>query len=241
MVMAKRGRKRKLGERYPSGDLKPEIAPALWGRMRLLAKHNPILSTEMMRLSFHQELSDAQALVGFYIRDVYRHYCSYDDLLKTRNWGSSYGSANPSQSWHQPPLFGSENMNERERRRVQSTVEAVPRELRNAVLDLCVLNEPINPTIYSQVRLFLDRMASICEADWTHTSSNAKVQIPKPRLPLTNSKPSEGDPDREALMVMLLKLRPDLTANEMGRAADMFFAYQERERFHEERLTHRRR
>lgn len=72
------GRKRKAGPRYPSGDLKKPtgdpIAPAAWARVRSdVAKiaNDPRLSSEVGRLSFHREITDAQAAAAFKVRDIY--------------------------------------------------------------------------------------------------------------------------------------------------------------------------
>jgi hypothetical protein len=53
------GPRKKPGERYPSGDLKPNIPPALWGRARDAG--DPQLSSELARLCFHRELTESQA------------------------------------------------------------------------------------------------------------------------------------------------------------------------------------
>ena len=58
----------------------------------------------------------------------------------------------------------------------------LPQALRDAVLDLCVLNEPINPTLYPKMCEFLDRIGRICEADWAH------YQTPKLTLPKAHPK-----------------------------------------------------
>jgi hypothetical protein len=63
----KPGPRKKPGERYPSGDLKPVVAPALWGRAR--DRVDPQLSSELARLCFNRELTETQAAAGFRIAD----------------------------------------------------------------------------------------------------------------------------------------------------------------------------
>jgi hypothetical protein len=68
-------------------------------------------------------------------------------------------------------------MSEKEWRTIENEVEALPQKLRSAVLDLCVLNEPIIPMIHPEVRHFLDRIAHICEPAW------ARYQAPELTFP----------------------------------------------------------
>jgi hypothetical protein len=66
----KPGPRKKPGERYPSGDLKPTVAPALWGRVRRAG--DSLLRSELARLCFNRELTETQAETGFLIADVCR-------------------------------------------------------------------------------------------------------------------------------------------------------------------------
>jgi hypothetical protein len=54
----KPGPRKKLGERYPSGDLKPVIAPAFWERIRRSGDKQA--SSELVRLFFSRELTETQ-------------------------------------------------------------------------------------------------------------------------------------------------------------------------------------
>src|SRR5215831_16860030 len=70
------GPKKKAGERYPSGGLKPVLPPAVWGR--ILNHGGPAFgrlwntNAQLIRLSLHGELSDAQTEAGMGIAQVYR-------------------------------------------------------------------------------------------------------------------------------------------------------------------------
>jgi hypothetical protein len=232
----KRGRKRKSGERYPSGDLKPVIAPALWGRIRDIdGRHNPIFRTELSRLSFHGELSNTQTLAGFYIGDIYRRYYDQKNPPKTPHGWNSLDKTGLRLSSRQPLVFSAEKMSEKEWRTIENEVEALPQKLRSAVLDLCVLNEPINPMIYPEVCRFLDRIAHICEADWAHYQAPG-LTVPKRRASTkAAAKPSDDDVDGAAVEKILLRLRPDLKAKEVSDMRDMFLAYRDRENFRQEK------
>jgi hypothetical protein len=75
------GRHRKAGHRYPSGKLKKPtgdpIVPAAWARVRTDAAkliNDDRLASELGRLSFHRELTDAQAAAGFRVAEIYAGY-----------------------------------------------------------------------------------------------------------------------------------------------------------------------
>lgn len=82
--MGKRGRPAKAGERYACGKLKPTGDPvtgALWHRIREHAAklaRDERLASELGRLSFHRQITDAQAAAGFRVGLIYgmfeRHY-----------------------------------------------------------------------------------------------------------------------------------------------------------------------
>ncbi len=235
----KRGRKRNSGERYPSGDLKPVIAPALWGRIRddLGGRFNPFLRTELSRLSHHRVLSDRQTLAGFYIGDIYRQYYDQKDPPKTPHGCNSLDKIKLRLSSRQSLVFSAEKISEKEWRTIQNEVEALPQKLRSAVLDLCVLNEPINPTIYPEMRVFLDRIARVCEADWARYQA-PELTFPKRRTSTKVApKPSDDDVDGAVVEKILLTLRPDLKAEEVSDTKDMFLAYRDRENFRQEKLA----
>jgi hypothetical protein len=89
----KSGPRKKPGERYPSGDLKPLIAPALWGRAR--RGGDPQLSSELARLCFNRELTETQAAAGFCIADIYRSGDSEDSLDDRRGVAAASEPINP--------------------------------------------------------------------------------------------------------------------------------------------------
>jgi hypothetical protein len=72
-----KGRKRKSGERYDCGKLKPTGEPvsgALWHRIKTdaaKAVRDERLASEVGRLSFHRDISDGQAAAGFRVGLIY--------------------------------------------------------------------------------------------------------------------------------------------------------------------------
>jgi hypothetical protein len=89
----KPGPRKKPGERYPSGDLKRAVAPALWGRTR--RGGDPQLSSELARLCFNRELTETQAAAGFRIADIYRNGNSADSLDDRRGVAAASEPVNP--------------------------------------------------------------------------------------------------------------------------------------------------
>jgi hypothetical protein len=242
----KRGRKRKPGERYPSGDLKPAIAPAFWARIRDIGgKSNPIFRTELYRLSVHHVLSDAQTLAGFYVGDIYRQYCTEKTLETTpHRRKSSDDMIDSRMNSRQPLLFSGKGMRAEQWHTVENEVEALLRPLRSAVLDLCVLNQPINSVIYPEMRNFLDHMAGICGADLAH-SQVRKLTFPT-RRPSTEvpakhntevAAKHDDDAERAAFKETLKILKPDFKPKELSDATDMFLAFRDREDFRHAKLT----
>jgi hypothetical protein len=102
MLMAKAGRPRKIGPRFPSGDLKPQgeaISPTQWERIRTTiakAANEPMLASEIGRLSFAKQLTDAQASAAFRVQAIYttfdvsRGYGSVGGVDPDRSFGRGY-------------------------------------------------------------------------------------------------------------------------------------------------------
>jgi hypothetical protein len=67
----KRGRPRKEGERYPSGQIRPAIYVTgnQYQRLRMITR-DPLLGTELGRLGFLGELSPVEVEVGFTIARI---------------------------------------------------------------------------------------------------------------------------------------------------------------------------
>ena len=160
--MVKRGRRRKAGERYPSGDLKGEyggITATALQRLRSLGTH-PMLETEVGRLLFLDELTPLEATTAFRIAEIYGRY----------DWsvGRRRSVASPVyEMGRQASAEGADSEFE-ERRRVQAkkdfsalaAILRVPgRGLRAAIEELCVDNRFIPPTWRPPIRAILHVVA----------------------------------------------------------------------------------
>src|ERR1700704_81680 len=83
IMVAKRGRPSKSGERYKRGKLKPAdtsrqpISPALWQRIKTNGQKiglDPRLGTELGRLALHDELTSAEVSAGFRVAESFQGF-----------------------------------------------------------------------------------------------------------------------------------------------------------------------
>jgi hypothetical protein len=229
------GRKRKVGERYPSGRLKPQtraIAPALWGRIRDFAD-DPMVNSELGRLSFSGELTDTQAAAGFELGGLYR--CHHNQSSQTADHEPNYqdGSSRPGVRIVRKPRNSSDAALKAEEtawRAIEYELEAASRHLRSAIIDLCVENKAINPILYAEVRRFLDRTTQALEQYWScHGKVELTVQMPPRRPSAAESTLPKADEFSEetiftAFEQTMSQLRPDLNPEAVAKLAAMFLA-----------------
>jgi len=139
----KPGPRKKPGERYPSGDLKPTVAPALWGRVR--RGGDPQLSSELARLCFNRELTETQAAAGFRIADIYRSGDSADSLDDRRGVAAASEPINPRAA---PDRIALDRL-----------LSEYPPKVREAVIELCVSNRTVDWRLRPEIRQLLDHVA----------------------------------------------------------------------------------
>ena len=125
----KPGPLKKPGERYPSGDLKPTVAPALWGRTR--RGGDPQLNSELARLCFNRELTETQAEAGFLIADV----CRCSDLEELAKECTDAVSA---------ATRGDPHATQKDRKAIDALLSEYPPKVREAVIELCVFNRAVD-------------------------------------------------------------------------------------------------
>lgn len=250
--MSKRGRPKQAGERYPSGDLKPyngAVSPAIWARMKndgIKVVNDPRLGDQVGRLSFHGILSNAQTAAAFRVGDVFRRYHRAKRLrvnAKSPNYEQSFGSADLAEERM------SEEQLEQHEASIRSATEAWEHldgkeglfrrfkpDLRKALIDLCVLDQPVNPTLYNDIRSVLDHLAvrwndHFRQADkLAHAKSILNRSSASPEL-LRAQAPKRQDSMMRALEQVVRKLRKDLDEDGVATVKQTFLALVDRDRF----------
>lgn len=165
------GRKRKQGERYPSGDIKQQaegIPGALWQRIRTHAVKfglDPRIDSEISRLSMLRELTDAQAVTAFRIGDIFHRYYRARGLRfipQSPDYEiGNIGSADLAEERMSEDRLG-EHEDEIRRahaawRRLCDILHVFEGSLRDAVFRLCVRNKAVvAPVRLQDVRQILD-------------------------------------------------------------------------------------
>ena len=249
--MAKGGRPRKTGERYPSGELlkhKAEgIAPALWARIRANAIKeggDARLATELGRLSFHGEITNAQAAAGFRVAEIYRRYHRAKRLrttAKTANleqgFGGSADLAEERMSTEQLEAYESSiKAAEADWLRLQEEMPLWLREIPDALVELCVNDRPLNPTMLPAIRVMLDNLARVFGEQWRRQGKTSKGVRPMARsapkiaaIDVRPLAPTAGDPNVKAIEAIAHALKLDDAG--VAKVRDTFIALVARERF----------
>jgi hypothetical protein len=236
------GRPRKAGERYPSGDLKKRkpgeaISPSYWGRIKnyiaKLAKDER-LESEVGRLSFAGEFTNAQTAAAFKVGDVYRAYHRANMLrehARAPNWERGYGSADLAierMTWEQ--------LEEHEAwvrkaydawKRLDEYFVSIRRDLRQAMMDVCVYGTPTNPLLLPELRGILDDLAKRWEEGWKGIKHRDMRVIGggKKTEAVVQKRP---DSINEPLDKVVQAIRPDLDTQARGRVIETFHALRAR-------------
>jgi hypothetical protein len=232
----KPGPRKKPGLRYPSGDLKPVIPPALWARIRDLG--DPPLRSELGRLYLHGEFTETQTNAGFLIADVYR--C-----------GESAERGDATTADRRGGLCTVPG----DRIALDHLLSEYPPKLRKAVIKLCVFDQAVERTLYAEIGRLLD-CASALWPDERQASNGSKSRrrnilrealhrLLTPRRRAADIKAPEGTElrsdfdadaaDIEAVKKVLAKWLPDLDADGMARLIDEWVTLRDREVFRQEK------
>src|SRR5271170_1260361 len=144
----KPGPRKKPGERYPSGDLKPVIPPALWRRVQsvLNVSNDRRFNSELGRLWLHGELTDTQAAGGRVIACIYRNGDSEEEDKDRRHATAAATDVDPHAS-------------QRDRKALDGLLSEYPPKLSEAVIELCVFNRTVDWKLRPQIRQLLDDVA----------------------------------------------------------------------------------
>lgn len=245
------GRSRKPGPRQPDGRLRPQrnegIPPALLGRVKnWVAKlmGDAKWASRVGELSWVGELTNAQTASAFRIGEVYRRYHRFRGeraAAKSASLEHGFGSAELAfERMSEDEIEGFEAA-ERAAKAAWEAIDAelatVPRNVRQAVLDVCVFDTCINPMLYHDLRLFLDHMTKHWGEDWKRAGRGRNVafrSLPKPKLVSQNATPKRGpmvrwDAIAPAYEATLKILRPDLDHEGLKKASETFLALADRQ------------
>jgi hypothetical protein len=237
----KPGPRKKPGERYPSGDLKPTVAPALWGRVR--RGGDPQLNSELARLCFNRELTETQAEAGFLIADIWR--CSdSEDLAKECTDTTSAVTR------------GDMHATQKDRKALDALLSEYPPKVSEAVIELCVFNCAVDWNLRPEIRKVLDdvllwsdapRQQAVSQSmsarrsgarrtpPLDHARSSRRLRAASNQTPEGTELRPDLDPDVEAFKKVIAVLRPDLDADGRARLIDEFVALRDREEFRQEK------
>lgn len=244
--MGKGGRKRKFGERKPSGDLKnPEkpaegIAPAVWARMRIDAAkvfEDSRYGSQLGRLSQLRELTDAQTTAGFRIGEIYRRYYrakGWKVFPKIPSWERGFGNADLAEERMSDDQLGEHEAQIRSATeawlKVSETMMGLREQLRNAVYDLCVLDLAVSAVLLPGVRVILDHFARRQERGSQATQARLKTTTAAPEV-IRAAMPKHIDAGLRAVELIARKIRTDFGDLEIAEVKETYLALVDRERF----------
>ena len=257
--MGKRGPRKKPGERYPSGDLKPAITPAAWGRIQQSPRaFGPLLASELGRKCLHRELTKDEAEAGFYIGCIYRlsHPSALEEMHEVHlEWLAEIQE-------FQAKLLVSADEAQAQWRAIggpDGLLSEFPRDVGKAVIELCAFNRVVNSMLYRDIRRVLDRGRLLLrDAPRRQGDDGPKLaqHSKPPRAPVLDrarmgrrrgetsvqvdaEQRPDLDADVEATKKVIAKLSPDLDADGVARLIDIYVAFRNREEFRQEKLLWR--
>jgi hypothetical protein len=244
-------RPRKHGDRYPSGKLKPQeqIAPAAWGRIKsetIKLVLDPKMQSEIARLSLIGELTNSQAVTAFRVADIYQQYHRYKKLrtsAKSASYEIGFGSSDIDEermSDDQIEAYEAAILKaEGDWKALDEGLRRFRGEVRAAVYSLCVENQPINPTLYEDVRVVLNAIAVRWSPDGrkrqrlTATATLKRAVAPIDQLQAET--PRREDPGMKAVRAIAHKLLPHLDQQGVDKVAEVWAALRDRERLRQSR------
>jgi hypothetical protein len=238
----KPGPRKKPGERYPSGDLKPVIVLAFWGRIRRSGDKQA--SSELARLCFNRELTETQAEAGFLIADICRCSDSEESAKECTDAASAATRGDP-------------HATQKDRKALDALLSEYPPKVSDAVIELCVFNRAVDWQLRPEIRKVLDDVAllrrealrqSAVSQSMSGRRTGARRTPPLDharsswRLGAASNETPEGtelrpdfDPDLEAFKKVIVVLQPELDADGIARLVDEFVALRDREEFRQEK------
>jgi hypothetical protein len=251
------------GERKASGDLKKApaepLAPAIMARARAAiakifgdAQHG----SELGRLMFAGELTQTQGSAGFRIGEIYRRYHRHKhlrDAPKSPNYESGFGSSDLAEermSAEQLERFEAEVTQATDAWKViDKALAQVPRNVRQAVLDVCVFDTSVNPALYPSLRAVLNDAARAHGKHGEYAPKRHDANSLRRLLTVHSRGPTDGadhmaptevprrkiDSATHAFVVVIRKLCPHLDQMGLDQAQEVFTAVRDRTDFERKR------
>ncbi len=231
--MARRGRPKKPGPRYPGGQLKAEsagITGTALQRLRALGS-NPLLETQVGRLLFLEDLRPIDAQTAFRIAEIYGRY--------DRALGRRRSTASPSYEVGRGRDVGlAESDSERARAKsaarrfgaLQAEITLCPRGVKPALEELCVEDRPCPPGWLPAVKIALDMLAVPLGIRRMRRSEKPKIEVSQSGKTDEKVAVSRAQLEREAFIDALMG-QIEITPVGAAEAFDRFKALYERERF----------
>lgn len=249
--MGRTGRKRKQGERKPSGDLKQSggegIAGAVWQRIRINGikiGSDPRLGTQVGTLSCMRELTDAQTVTAFRIGEIYHRFYRAKRLRVVPKSPSyeigSLGSADLAEERMSEEQLAAHEVEikraEAAWRKVDEVLRGLHGSLRQAIHDLCVRDVSINSMLLRDVRQVLDAIALRLNEDRRGGKTLPKLGLvlrssaADPRI-VAAAVPRQADAQLSALEAVVRRLRKDLGDDDVVQIKQIWLALVDRYRF----------
>lgn len=259
--MGRKGRTRESGERKPSGDLKKApaeaLAPAIMARARAAiakifgdAQHG----SELGRLMFAGELTSTQGEAGFRIGEIYHRYHRLKHLRETpkspsyeQGFGGSSDLAEERMSADQLTEFEDQVRRATDSwKTIDEALVALPRNVRQAVMDVCVFDTSVNPALYPSVRAVLNDAAKASGNRGSKKPIKTEANALRRLLVVHSRKATDGDPGAmgpteapkrrvdsavHAFEAVVKRLRPDLNQMGVDQAKEIFTAVRDRADF----------
>jgi hypothetical protein len=241
------GRKKKRGERYPSGKLKPTgpaLDPVVWQRLRADGARlfsDPKISSAIGRLVFARELTALQAVAAERIGEIYGRF-ERNHQIKRHVRSASYetGSGASGKTAADEQLIAADTAF----KAVQAELLLYPRQVRDHLETLCI--EGIGPPSgwLPIIRGALDDFTRFFGISTARERKAARKQqrqakpSPAPTSAPTASTTPTPKPEpieKIAYLDMLKAMRPDLDAASRAMAWDLFLAMKDRARFNHEK------
>lgn len=250
--MGKQGRKPQAGERYPSGKLKKRVSltkptsEPVTGTMQQRWRQNyqrmgidPRFLTELGRLNCDAELTAVQVAAGHEIASIYGRYeglNGFQRSARSPSYNASFGEAQVHDDLVDPEIIEAREKYAAKVRddflHLSSFMAVIPQRLREAVEELCVEDLHVLPSMYEDIRAFLNRIGKVL-ADWRKRKGTPRVPATAARARLAEAAgPKRPTPkpvrkvnvERTAFVKLLRQARPDLEHDEVAGAYDLFRA-----------------